>query len=119
MHNLYGDRKLNPLEIKGGFTLSNGMYCVWGKTTDEGLSVDVYDDETKQLLVGLEHHIIWHKNTPDSDMAEVLGSMMENIREDLEDSMVYYYGPRECAFDTSTIKEPFPKKTGRFVGKSE
>lgn len=114
MHNLYGKRKLLVPEIKGSFTLSNGMFCVWGNTSDEGLSVDIYDDDSKQLLIGLEHGI--HSNIgPSDDATELLNDLIESYSDELEDSMVYYYGPRECTFEESDIYKPVPKKTGRFA----
>ena len=115
MHNLYGKRKLNLLEIKGSFTLSNGMFCVFGKTTDEGISVDIYDDASQKLLIGMEHHI--YMTPPEELSEEALKPLMESMLYKLEDSMVYYYGPRESQFDLDEIVEPYPEKTGRFAHK--
>ena len=114
MHNLYGNRKLNAPEIKGSFTLSNGMYCVWGNTKDEGLAVDIYDDKTKKLLIGLEHNIQTNMDPNDIDQ-DALQSLIEGFADELEDSAVYYYGPREKTFEKEDFTRPIPKKTGRFA----
>ena len=111
MHNLYGKRKLNPMEIQGSFTLSNGMFCLWGKPSDEGISVDIYDDKSKKLLIGMEHGIRC-SGEPNN---EILKMLMESFLSDLEDSMVYYYGPHERTFEDDEITKPVPKKTGRFA----
>jgi hypothetical protein len=111
MHNLYGKRKLNALEIKGSFTLKNGIFCVWGNPTDEGLSVDIYDDKSKKLLIGLEHGIIANCE----GNSELLCSLIEDMSDDLEDSMVYYFGPKESTFEEKDIVRPIPPKTGRFA----
>ena len=114
MHNLYGNRKLNALEIKGAFTLSNGMYCVWGNPDDEGLSIDVYDDSSRKLLVGMEHNIK-SNCTENKQTAKMLTNFAEGLKKEFEDSMVYYYGPFEHTLTKSDIKRPVPKKTGRFT----
>ncbi len=111
MHNLYGKRKLTAPEIKGSFTLSNGMFCVWGMPSDEGVSVDIYDDASKELLVGLEHGIVFNGN-PDSSKLKMF---LESYIDELEDSMVYYYGPHDRTFEESELTKPVPKKTGRFA----
>lgn len=113
MHNLYGKRKLNVFEIKGSFELSNGMFCLWGVSPEEGVSVDIYDDSSKKLLIGLEHHI--RVSDPDNVDEELLRTLIESFIDELEDSMVYYYGERTCTFKESDIIEPIPKKTGRFA----
>ena len=113
MHNLYGNRRLNVLEIKGAFTLSNGMYCEWGESADEGLSVDIYDDKTKALLVGMEHGIYGTGGIKPS--SRTLKPFIESFAHELEDSMVYYYGPRERSFELDELTKPVPKKTGRFA----
>ena len=111
MHNLYGKRKLLAPEIKGSFTLSNGMFCVWGIPSDEGVSVDVYDDASKKLLIGMEHGIIGNGD-PDGSSLQWL---LESFIDELEDSMVYYYGPHDRTFEESELTTPIPKKTGRFA----
>lgn len=113
MHNLYGNRRLNALEIKGAFTLSNGMYCEWGESDDEGLSVDIYDDKTKALLIGMEHGICGAGCIKPS--SRTLKPFIEGFAYELEDSMVYYYGPHERSFELDELTEPTPKKTGRFA----
>lgn len=55
---MYGKRPLPILAQKGYFTLSNGMFCVYGQMTDEGLCVDVYRDRTMKELVSMQHGII-------------------------------------------------------------
>lgn len=116
MHNLYGKRRLNALEIKGAFTLSNGMYCEWGESVDEGLSVDIYDDATKKLLIGMEHGIhLLGDFEPDS---RSLAGFIESFADELQDSMVYYFGPHERPFENTELDflfETTPKKTGRFA----
>lgn len=113
MHNLYGNRKLNALEVEGSFVLSNGMYCEWGRSVDEGLSVDIYDDKTKALLVGMEHGIYGTGGIKPS--SRTLKPFIESFAHELEDSMVYYYGPRERSFELDELTKPTPKKTGRFA----
>lgn len=113
MHNLYGNRRLNALEIKGTFTLSNGMYCEWGRSAEEGLAVDVYDDASKSLLIGMEHNIFTFGPINPSDGS--LKGFLESFAHELEDSMVYYYGPHDRPFEESELTKPTPKKTGRFA----
>ena len=118
MHNLYGKRKLLEPEIKGSFMLSNGMFCVWGEPEDEGISVDIYDDKTKQLLIGMEHGIACYSQTSGpKDRTESLRMLIESFQDDLEDSMVYYYGPRESTFGNEHLGKTVPQKTGRFATK--
>ncbi len=112
MHNLYGKRKLTAPEIRGSFTLSNGMFCVWGVPSDEGVSVDVYDDASKKLLIGMEHGIVTNYEKIDSSKLKML---LEGYIDELEDSMVYYYGPHDHTFEESELTKPVPKKTGRFA----
>lgn len=111
MHNLYGNRKLSKKEIKGSFKLSNQMYCEWGVSDEEGIGVDIYDDKTKTLLVGLEHHL----GTTSTPNAKRLKLLLESFLYELEDSMVYYYGPKECQFTEEELYHPIPAKTGRFA----
>lgn len=111
MHNLYGKRKLTAPEIKGSFTLSNGMFCAWGTPADEGVSVDIYDDASKKLLVGMEHGI----TVTGRSIGILLQELMESLTDEFEDSMVYYYGPHDCTFETEELMKPIPKKTGRFA----
>ena len=113
MHNLYGKRKLNVLEIKGSFELNNGMFCIWGISSEEGVSVDIYDDSSRKLLIGLEHNI--QVPDPDNVDEELLHVLIESFADELEDSMVYYYGEKDCTFEKSDITGPVPKKTGRFA----
>lgn len=115
MHNLYGKRKLTVPEIKGSFTLSNGMFCVWGTPADEGISVDVYDDASKTLLIGMEHGIT--ANINENSDGSGLQMLLESFIDELEDSMVYYYGPHDHTFEESELTKPVPKKTGRFAKK--
>lgn len=88
------------------------MYCEWGESEEEGLAVDVYDDASKKLLVGMEHNIYaFGPINPD----ESLKGFLEGFAYELEDSMVYYYGPHERPFEESELTEPTPQKTGRFA----
>ncbi len=104
-------------EILGSFTLSNGMHCVWGKPADEGVSVDIYDDSSMQLLIGLEHHIrvSYIETVTNEEIARCLNGLIESFIDELEDSVVYYYGPRECPLEDSELRVPAPRKTGRFA----
>lgn len=112
MHNLYGSRKLQPLEIKGSFSLPNGMYCVWGKPSDEGLSVDIYDQQDQKLLVGMEHHI----QASDNVDTNTLKNLMVSYMHEFENSMVYYLGTQEHTFTDKQMKQlNSAKKTGRFA----
>lgn len=54
----YGTRPLNAMEIKAATTLSNGMYAVAGIVPEDGISIDVYKDSTRNTLVFMEHGII-------------------------------------------------------------
>ena len=112
MHNLQRKRRLNALEIKGSFMLPNGMYCEWGESADEGLAADVYDDASKALLIGMEHNIFAFGPI---NPYESLKGFLEGFAYELEDSMVYYYGPHDRTFEESELTEPTPKKTGRFA----
>ena len=112
MHNLYGKRKLLESEIRGAFMLSNGMFCVWGEPDDEGTSVDIYEDKTKKLLVGMEHGIV----SAGAPSEEALHMLMEGLIKEFENSMVYYYGPKESTFEKEDFeKNKTPKKTGKFA----
>lgn len=116
MHNLYGKRRLNALEVKGSFTLSNGMFCVWGNPADEGLSADIYDDSSKKLLIGMEHGILAGGiANDDKDVESSIRILLESFIDELEDSMVYYYGEKDSTFEKEDLTQPVPKKTGRFA----
>lgn len=116
MHNLYGKRRLNALEVKGSFTLSKGMFCVWGRPADEGLSVDIYDDSSKKLLIGMEHGIVAGGSAnDDSNIEYSIRMLIESYVDELEDSMVYYYGEKDSTFEEEDLIQPVPKKTGRFA----
>lgn len=54
----YGTRPLNVMEIKAITTLSNGMCAVAGFIPEDGISIDVYKDSTRNVLVFMEHGII-------------------------------------------------------------
>ena len=73
---MYGKRPLHMLEIKGSFTLSNKMYCVYGKN-EEGVCVDVYKDKTRKELVSMQHGI--QSNHGDELNAEMLAHLMESM----------------------------------------
>lgn len=60
----YGTRPLNIMEIKASTTLSNGMFAVCGVVPEDGISVDVYKDNTRKELIFMEHGIT--ANTTDS-----------------------------------------------------
>lgn len=53
---MYGTKPISALETKGHFTLSNGMYCVMGVTSN-GNSIDVYSDSSKKKLISMQHGI--------------------------------------------------------------
>lgn len=77
---MYGKRPLPILAHKGYFTLSNGMFCVYGQMADEGLCVDVYRDKTMKELVSMQHGIIYSGEpdvqTIDADMFRMLMESM-------------------------------------------
>lgn len=75
---MYGKNKLAESEIKGGFSLSNGMYCVYGKS-DEGLCADVYEDKNKNKLVSMQHGIVGNIDDDDDGMEEMLKLLMESM----------------------------------------
>jgi hypothetical protein len=54
----YGTRPLNVMEIKATTTLSNGMYAVAGFIPEDGISIDVYKDSTRNVLMFMEHGIM-------------------------------------------------------------
>ena len=70
-------RPLNALEIKASATLSNGMYAVVGCIPVDGVSVDVYEDETMETLILMEHGILLSDND-DYDMAFTLAEIRCN-----------------------------------------
>ena len=74
---MYGKKPLHLLEQKGGFTLSNGMYCVFGKN-DEGVCVDVYRDKTRRILVSMQHGITTG-NTKNELDPTLLKKLMESM----------------------------------------
>lgn len=69
---MYGKRPLPILAQKGYFTLSNGMFCVYGQMADEGLCV--------KELVSMQHGIIYSEE-PDvqADVADDLRMLMESM----------------------------------------
>lgn len=76
---MYGKRPLPLLAHKGYFTLSNGMYCVYGQMSDEGLCVDVYRDKSMKELVSMQHGIIVSGNMPENETAITLRGLMESM----------------------------------------
>lgn len=70
----YGTRPLNVMEIKASTTLKNGMFAVCGIVPEDGLSVDVYRDNTKKELIFMEHGFV--TNNPDN--YELLFMMTES-----------------------------------------
>ena len=109
MNNLYGIQPLTAPEIKGSFTLSNGMWCVWGTSTKEGLCFDVFDSKENKLLVGMEHGCGVFNTSPDQ-IGDMLHQLAESMKEDFEDSMVYYYGSKKSQFTEEDITLPVPEK---------
>lgn len=57
-----GTRPLYESEIDSRETLSNGMYAVVGYIPADGISVDVYEDETMKNLIFMEHRILLSDN---------------------------------------------------------
>lgn len=49
---------LNIMEQKGNFTLSNGLFCVYGISQRDNVSVDIYKDKTKKNLISMQHNIV-------------------------------------------------------------
>lgn len=80
---MYGKQPLPVLAFKGCFNLSNGMYCVFGKTT-EGLCVDVYRDKSMKDLVSMQHGIITNLGTDENDYAQ-LGESLQMLMESMID----------------------------------
>lgn len=74
---MYGKKPLHLLEQKGGFTLSNNMYCVFGKN-EEGICVDVYRDKTRKVLVSMQHGIVTG-NTKNELDPTLLKKLMESM----------------------------------------
>lgn len=80
---MYGKTPLCALEIQGSFSLSNGMYCVYGKS-EEGICVDVYRDSSRKELVSMLHGLQMYNTNGklDAEMlqnAEMLQTLMESI----------------------------------------
>ena len=74
---MYGKRPLHLLEMKGNFTLSNKMYCVFGKNT-EGICVDVYRNKTMKELVSMQHGIVTSNTEYELDPT-MLNELMESM----------------------------------------
>ena len=72
-----GTRPLYESEIDSSTTLSNGMYAVVGYIPTDGISVDVYEDETMETLIFMEHRILLSDND-DYDMAFTLAKIRCN-----------------------------------------
>lgn len=53
----YGTEPLKKKEIKKRSSLKNGMYAVLGISKKDGVSADVYKDNTMRKLVFMEHNI--------------------------------------------------------------
>lgn len=60
---------------QGSFVLSNGMYCVYG-TSEEGICVDVYADDTRTHLISMQHGICVYNSESDP---EILQMLMESM----------------------------------------
>lgn len=78
---MYGKCPLPIIAIKGHFYLSNGMYCVYGKST-EGLCADIYRDSSMKKLVSMQHGIT---TNVDNEVEEI--EMLKKLIE----SMVYEF----------------------------
>lgn len=78
---MYGKRPLPILAQKGYFTLSNGMFCVYGQMADEGLCVDVYRDRNMKELVSMQHGIISSEelNVRANDLRMLMESMIDEF----------------------------------------
>lgn len=63
------------MEIKATTTLSNGMYAVAGIVPEDGISIDVYKDATRDTFIFMEHGII---SNVDDDNYKVLFLLAEN-----------------------------------------
>ena len=69
-----GKNPMHISEMKGSFELSNGMHCVYGRTT-EGICVDVYEDATRKNLVAMQHDIQTNVGLDE----EILKHFMESL----------------------------------------
>lgn len=69
-----GTRPPSQSEIDSSTTLSNGMYAVVGCIPVDGVSVDVYEDETMETLIFMEHGILLSDND-NYDMAFTLAEI--------------------------------------------
>lgn len=58
-----GVRALYISEVTGGFSLSNGMYCLYGNS-DEGLCLDIYRDNGIENLLGMYHGLTYTGKAP-------------------------------------------------------
>lgn len=74
---MYGKYPLPIIAIKGHFSLSNGMYCVYGKST-EGLCVDVYRDSSMKKLVSMQHGITTNVEN-EEEKIEMLKKLIESM----------------------------------------
>ena len=72
-----GTRPLYKSEIDSSTILSNGMYAVVGYIPTDGISVDVYEDETMKDLIFMEHGMISSGET-DYGMAFTLAEIRCN-----------------------------------------
>ena len=62
-----GSRPMKIMEIKKKMYPPNGMYCVIGfiNSKEDGISIDVYSDDSLSELVFMEHRIISNLNVND------------------------------------------------------
>lgn len=70
-------RPLYKSEIDSSTILSNGMYAVVGYIPTDGISVNVYEDETMESLIFMEHRVLLSDND-DYDMAFTLAEIRCN-----------------------------------------
>lgn len=76
---MHGKRPLPLPAQKGHFTLSNGMYCVYGQMADEGLCVDVYRDKSMKELVSMQHGVELMGDMTEQQKVNMLRSLMESM----------------------------------------
>ena len=75
MEATFTKRPLSGREIKGSFSLSNGMYCVYGSNST-GVGVDVYADEERKDLRAMHRDINLSSFAVNED---ILKHQMENM----------------------------------------
>ena len=72
----YGTSPLEDKEIKGDFKLPNNMYCVVGKHHKDGISADIYKNNSKEELIFMEHGYITNTDISTKSGIDIIKHMV-------------------------------------------